>query len=91
MGEVVLPWRAWLPAVRAVLARPLLWPTALRQVFVLARRGWWRRPPFLPLPTPEYLGFRLVTAYGRADHPPEPADVVAYLRWCRSWRRAGWG
>ena len=76
--------------VLGVLRRPSLWPTAVHQVFVLARRGWWRRPPFLPLPGERYLAFRLVTAYGDADRPPESADVVAYLRWCRTWRRSGW-
>lgn len=85
------PPRDWRPVVAAVLARPSLWPTALRQAMVLAVPGWWHRWPPLPLPDRDYLAFRLLTAYGRSDHPPEPADVVAYLRWCRSWRRAGWG
>ena len=83
--------RSWLPAVGAVLVRPRLWWTAIRQVFVLAPRGWWRRWPPLPMPDPAYLRFRLVTAYGTSDHAPEPGDVVAYLGWCRDWRRAGWG
>ena len=83
--------RAWLPAVGAVLARPRLWWTAIRQVFVLAPRGWWHRWPPLPLPDRSYLRFRLVTAYGTTDQAPTPDDVVAYLGWCRDWRRAGWG
>lgn len=82
---------AWLPAVRAVLRHPSLWFTGLRQLLVLAPRGWWHRWPPLPLPDPAYLRFRLVTAYGRTDHAPEPDDVVSYLDWCRDWRRAGWG
>jgi hypothetical protein len=49
--------------------------------------GWWRRPPYLPRPSPEYLGFRMLTQYGDAAHTPEPADVVNYLRWCRDWQR----
>jgi hypothetical protein len=83
--------RSWLPAVGAVLRRPVLWWTGLRQLFRLARPGWWHRWPPLPLPTEDYLRFRLVTAYGRSDVAPSPDDVVAYLRWCRDWRRAGWG
>ena len=70
-------------AVLAVAVRPRLWPTAVRQVFVLAAPGWWRRRPFLPLPDPGYLRFRLQTAYGDPDRAPDPKDVVAYLRWCR--------
>ncbi len=85
------PLRAWLPSVGAVAARPRLWPTALRQVVALAAPGWWHRWPLLPLPDRAYLGFRLLTAYGTTDHAPEPDDVVAYLTWCRAWRRAGWG
>ena len=83
--------RSWLPAVGAVLRHPSLWFTAVRQVLVLAPRGWWHRWPPLPLPDPAYLRFRLVTAYGTTDHAPEPDDVVTYLSWCRDWRRAHWG
>jgi hypothetical protein len=74
--------------LRAVLRHPALWATAVRQMFVLAAPGWWRRSPFLPLPDPEYLRFRLLTQYGDPEHPIEPDDLVAYLRWCRSYRRA---
>jgi len=74
------------PVVLAVLVRPGLWPIATRQLFVLAAPGWWHRRPFLPLPDPDYLHFRLVTQYGDGGHPPEPADIVTYLRWCRAVR-----
>ena len=76
------------PAAAALVARPGLWATALRQVRVLAAPGWWRRRPWLPLPDPDYLRFRLVTQYGDPEHAPEPADVIAYLHWCRSYRAA---
>lgn len=71
-----------MPAVAAVAARPRLWRVAGRQLRRLAAPGWWRRPPFLPLPDRAYLGFRLETMYGDAAHPPEPGDLVTYLRWC---------
>ena len=51
-------------AVLAVLRRPDLWWTGVRQAQVLAPDGWWRRPPHLPLPDPAYLRFRMVTAHG---------------------------
>ena len=76
------------PVAIAVLIRPSLWVTAVRQVVVLAAPGWWRRRPFLPLPDPDYLRFRLVTQYGDGDHEPVAADVVAYLHWCRGVRAA---
>ena len=68
----------------AVVARPWLWGIALVQLFRLARPGWWRRAPFLPVPDREYLRFRLETQYGDPNHAIEPADIVAYLRWCRT-------
>jgi hypothetical protein len=72
-------------AVLAVVGHPSRWGTGARQVLVLAAPGWWRRPPFLPRPAPDYLRFRLETAYGGAgDGPIEPSDLVAYLRWCRA-------
>ena len=57
----------------AVLRRPLLWPEALRQVRAAASAS--------------YRGLRSVTAYGDPDRPPTGADVVAWLRWARSFRR----
>jgi hypothetical protein len=79
----------WLSVALAVVRRPDLWITAIRQVFVLAGRSWWTRPPFLPVPSRPYLRFRMVTAYGDADRPPDAADVVTYLGWCRQWRELG--
>jgi hypothetical protein len=52
----------------------------------LARPGWWRRPPFLPLPDPDYVRFRLQTAYGSTGTPAGD-DLVAYLSWCREFNR----
>ena len=73
-------------AILAVLRRPSLWWTALVVVVRLAPDGWWRRPPFLPLPDPSYLRFRGVTAYGGdGSAPMDPDDLVTYLRWCRAW------
>lgn len=79
-------------AVRAAVAvarRPRLWGVAAGQVRRLARPGWWARWPPVPRPDPAYLRFRLQTAYGDADRPPAPDDVVAYLEWCR--RARSWG
>ena len=69
-----------------MLRHPSLWATAIRQLFRLAPSGWWRRAPFLPLPDPAYLRFRLITAYGGSGSTdPLPADLVTYLHWCRAW------
>lgn len=80
-----------LRAVVAVAVRPQLWATAVVQLFRLARPGWWHRWPLLPLPDPAYLQFRLVTAYGDGERPPEVADLLTYLHWCRAWPRVAGG
>lgn len=85
-GTPALTGRSFAHLFLAVVRRPALWATAARQVFVLAPRGWWRRSPFLPLPDPEYLAFRLQTMYGDAAHQPEPDDLVTYLQWLRRTR-----
>jgi len=73
----------WLPVGLAVAGAPRLWLTALRQVVRLAPRGWWHRWPLLPLPDRDYLRFRLQTMYGGEGRPPDAADVLAYLSWCK--------
>lgn len=77
-----LPLRVAAAAVR----RPDLWWTVVRQVYRMAAPGWWRRTPFLPLPSPGYLRFRMVTAYGGDGSPTGDAgrDLVTYLEWCRT-------
>ncbi|HWJ64273.1 MAG TPA: hypothetical protein VNS19_20040 [Acidimicrobiales bacterium] len=75
----------WVQAALAVLRRPSLWGVAIAQALRMAPSGWWRRPPFLPVPDPAYLRFRLETQYG-SDREPEPDDVVTYLHWCRTFR-----
>lgn len=74
-------------AALAVLRHPSLWRTALRQARRTAAPGWWRRAPFLPVPTGDYLRFRMVTQYGDSDRAPDPRDVLNYLAWCRDWDR----
>jgi hypothetical protein len=73
----------------AVVKRPSLWRTVVRQMRRTAAPGWWKRRPFLPVPSGEYLRFRLLTQYGDARHRWEPDDVVNYLRWCRDWDAGG--
>jgi hypothetical protein len=71
--------------VMAVLPRPWLWWSGLSALARLARRGWWHRAPFLPVPGEAYWHFRLVTALGGSGDSAAltRADVVAYLQWCR--------
>lgn len=77
-------------SARAVVVRPDLWFTALRQLVVLARPGWWWHPPFLPVPDARYLAFRIQTMYGGDGSSRtafDPDDLLEYLQWCRAWPR----
>ena len=56
----------WFSAAGALVRRPHLWWTAVRQVLRLRPSDWWSRPPYLPLPSRAYVRFRLETAYGSA-------------------------
>jgi hypothetical protein len=79
------------PVLRALVSRPWLWPAAAGVALRLARPGWWRRWPPLPLPDRALWRFRMETAYGgRGDRRPEEPDVVSFVEWTRSmrlWRR----
>jgi hypothetical protein len=75
-------------AVRALLRRPTLWPTAIRAGSELAPTGWWRHAPFLPLPDPDWIHFRMVTAYGGDGSEPMGArELITWLEWKRSFGR----
>jgi hypothetical protein len=69
--------------VLAVAARPRLWTTAVRQWWRMVPTSWWRHRPFLPVPSSDYLHFRMVTQYGTAQRRPDAADVLNYLAWCK--------
>jgi len=72
----------------ALVSHPSLWWAGIAALTRLSRRGWWRRPPFLPVPGDSYWEFRLVTAFGGdgRDAGLQRADVVAFLRWCQRTR-----
>jgi len=87
-------WGASIAVVlRAVVPRPSLWSEAGAVIFRMARAGWWRHRPFLPLPGEAYWRFRMETVFGSAGEGGAGAagaltvdDVVTYLRWCQRTR-----
>ena len=79
--------RAVAPVLRALGGRPWLWPAALTGALRLARPGWWRRWPPVPLPDPGLWRFRMQTAYGGAgDDIPDEDDIVSFVEWSRAMR-----
>ena len=75
----------WLSLTLSLAARAAASPTLaadlLRVAWRFRARGWYRRPPFLPLPAPEYVRWRMYTAYGDEHAIPPADDVVRYARW----------
>ena len=67
-------------ALRA-LRNPATGVALLRVASRFRPRGWWRRPPFLPLPDRTYVRWRMHTAYGEYNSVPPAEDVVRYARW----------
>lgn len=74
--------------VRAVVRHPVLLLAGMAAAARLARPGWWRRWPPLPVPGEELWRFRMETAYGGGgDAVPTDEDVTSFLVWCRDMRR----
>ncbi len=69
-------------ALRATV-RPRLAVDLARLAWSFRARDWYRRPPFLPLPSREYMRWRMLTAYGDEDAVPPVEDVVRFARWRR--------
>ena len=72
-------------AVRC-LTRPRLWLLLPGAAWRFRRRDWYRRPPFLPLPSQEYMRWRLHTAFGNEQAQPDLDQLEAYLKWT-GWMR----
>jgi len=77
-------WRALSFALfaRAIINPRVAWDLA-SLAWSMRRRRWYRAPPFLPLPPPEYVRWRMYTAYGDEGAVPPVADVLRVARWRR--------
>lgn len=58
----------------------------LRAGWRFRARGWYRRPPFLPLPPADYVAWRMHTAYGDEEAAPDVRELEDYLRWTERMR-----
>ena len=63
------------------LANPSLAIDLLRVAWRFRHRHWYKRFPFLPLPSQTYLRWRMYTAYGDEAAIPPAEDVIAFARW----------
>ena len=69
------------------LRRPSLIPHLLGAAWAFRSRYWYRRPPFLPLPSRTYLRWRMDTAYGDPDARPPADETERFLGWSTDMRR----
>ena len=83
--------RSWSSLALALTSRALTNPVVawdlLTLAWVMRRRGWYRTPPFLPVPPAEYVRWRLYTAYGDEHAVPPVRDVLRFARWRRHFFR----
>lgn len=81
----------WGALVLSLTARaainPRLAVDLLRTAWAFRRRAWWAKAPFLPVPDPAYLRWRMYTAYGDEQAVPPVADVIRFARWRRETMR----
>ncbi|HXJ81168.1 MAG TPA: hypothetical protein VMS64_21120 [Candidatus Methylomirabilis sp.] len=84
--------RTWTSLSLVLFSRSVVNPRVALDLLALAwsmrRRRWYREPPFLPLPPPEYVRWRMLTAYGDEDAVPPPEDVIRLARWRRDLLRS---
>lgn len=75
----------WLRLAGALLLRSIQDPrvglSLLRVGWRFRHRGWYQRPPFLPLPDRNYMRWRMYTAFGDSNALPSPDDAVRFARW----------
>lgn len=73
--------------LRLALRRPGLIPHMVGAAWAFRSRHWYRKPPFLPLPSRAYMRWRLETAYGDPDAVPPADEMERFLRWSSAMRR----
>jgi len=75
----------WARLSLALLGRALLSPSLARALLVVSwrfrDRAWYRRPPFLPVPSRDYTRWRMHTAYGDPETVPTVEEAIRYVRW----------
>jgi len=71
--------------VSGVIVRPRYWVVAIRVARRMVPSRWWTTRPYLPVPTADYVKFRLETQYGGSSPQPNLPDVLKYLQWVRQW------
>ena len=81
----------WTSLALTLAARAVVNPGVAADLLTLGwafrRRDWYRHRPFLPLPPPEFIRWRMHTAYGDEHAVPPVEDVLRFARWRRRFFR----
>ncbi len=73
--------------VKVAMRRPWLIPAMLATAWAFRANRWYRRLPFLPIPSKAYMRWRMETAYGDGSAVVPSGDLERYLRWGSDMRR----
>lgn len=77
-----MPWlRLALRLALRSIRHPRLAVNLIRIAWRFRSNTWYRHFPFLPIPDPTYLRWRMYTAYGDYNAVPPVTDVERYARW----------
>jgi hypothetical protein len=77
-----MPWtRLTLKLAGRAALDPALAIDLVRVAWRFRTNRWYRRFPFLPIPSRKYVAWRMHTAYGDYAAVPPVDDVVRYARW----------
>ena len=74
--------------VGTAIRQPSLIPALLEAAWAFRSNGWYRRPPFLPIPSKAYMRWRMETAYGDPDAVPPNTELERYIRWGAEMRKS---
>lgn len=74
-------------AFALLVRKPWRLPALVGMAWAYRARGWYRRPPFLPLPPKEYVAWRNDTAYGDPQAVPPLAEFDRFVVWSARMRR----
>lgn len=77
-----MSWRSlYLRLLLRGVINPALALALLRLSWRARSRSWARRFPFLPIPSAEYMRWRMHTAYGAHESVPPIEDVIRFAQW----------
>ena len=74
--------RYWSPGLgRYLVTHPIDAVVLFRAGWKLRSTGWWKRAPYLPLPSKKYWEFRMTTLGGSSHVRPTPSAMIDAAKW----------